>query len=466
MITDEELRSQFEAALEEVTPPAPWLSTSIENAWRASHRPGRRRRVILGFRVSSRVVAAGLLIALALSTTAVFVAIRLATTSPVPASPSVPIPGVLKATQQCFPRFVGTPRMFSASTGWAAGLSGTDPAGVEGPYRTTDGGNHWTDVAPPQIPDQTDFTIPGSTQGPWQFLDGSDAWVVKIGGSAGVYSDHVVVFSTTDGGTTWRQSQPMQLTPARPDDFIKAAMCFIDPQDGFLALGSGPLGQSGQPDMTVSAFYRTSDGGLHWQWISDPDVQARKSGLRCLFDGMAFSSPQDGWIRGECPVVFVTHDGGATWSLQDSGAIAYFFDSTHGVVEYPPLVSNSPSRYPIATSSDGGLTWATRGVVPISGCFAVFVDTLHGWCIVNPGSIDPAAGKPADAEIYRTVDGGRSWSLASRMGTNGAWIALDFLSAKVGFLSTGTNPAQAGWRFFKTADGGFTWSHVPSSVSG
>ena len=177
--------------------------------------------------------------------------------------------------------------MFSASTGWAAGLSGTDPAGVEGPYRTTDGGNHRTDVAPPQIPDQTDFTIPGSTQGPWRFLDGSDAWVVKIGGSAGLYSDHVVVFSTTDGGTTWRQSQPVQLTPARPDDFIKAAICFIDPHDGFLALGSGPLGQS--PVNTISALYRTSDGGLHWRRISDSVVQPGQSG-QCMFDEMAGSA--------------------------------------------------------------------------------------------------------------------------------------------------------------------------------
>jgi photosystem II stability/assembly factor-like uncharacterized protein len=464
MITDDELRSEFEAALEAVSPPAPWLAASIERAWRETQRTGGTRRVVRGLQINLRVVAAAVLIALALSSTAVFVAVHLATISPIPANPGVPIPGLLKSTPQCPQRFAGAPQMFSASVGWAAGLSGLS-ADIEGPYRTSDGGSHWTDVAPPQIPYQTDNRLVGARLGPWQFLDGTDAWVVRIGGSPGVRADHVVVFSTIDGGKTWRQSQPVQLTPAHPGDFIQAVICFMNTQDGFLAMGSGPL-WAGPTGMTASALYRTSDGGLHWTFVSDPDVQARQLGYQCLFGGLAFSSPEDGWIVAECPVIFVTQDGGATWSLRDAATWAHFFDSTRGVVEDPPSGSNASGRYPIATSSDGGLTWVTRGVVPIPNCIAVFVDPMHGWCIVNPGTVDPSAGTPTDAEIYRTVDGGHAWSLSTRMGTNGAWIALDFLSAKVGFLTTGSSPAGAGWRFFKTTDGGLTWKQIHSSVNG
>jgi photosystem II stability/assembly factor-like uncharacterized protein len=354
--------------------------------------------------------------------------------------------------------------MFSTTVGWTPGLS---QAGLAGPYRTSDGGSHWTNVAPPPIPDETPFSLVGATLEPWQFLDGTDAWVVRIGGSPGVYADHVVVFSTTDGGSSWRQSQPVQLTPTHPDDFIQAAICFTDKQDGFLAMGSGPFAQYGPVDMTVSAFYRTTDGGLHWQWISDPDVQARTSGLNCVFAAIAFSSAVDGFIYGNCPYVFVTHDGGATWSIQNGATVAYFFDSTHGIVENPPFGSNSPARYPIATSSDGGLTWATRGVVPVSNCIAVFVDLLHGWCIVNPSSVDPSTGTPTDAEIYRTVDGGHTWSLSTRMGTNGASVALNFLDAKNGFLGTGSgNPTDTNFELFKTTDGGLSWKLIHSSVNG
>ena len=61
-MTDDELRSEFEAALVDVTPPAPWLSASIEKAWRQSRQIERRRRLTLGVRISLRAAAAVVLI--------------------------------------------------------------------------------------------------------------------------------------------------------------------------------------------------------------------------------------------------------------------------------------------------------------------------------------------------------------------------------------------------------------------
>jgi photosystem II stability/assembly factor-like uncharacterized protein len=386
--------------------------------------------------------------------------------SPTPVRPVLQVPPLLKTTPLCTGRTAGLDgetdwfRMFTPSTGWALG-----------PFHTIDGGKQWRFVGPTHIPYQTFGN--GETE---FFMDSTRAWVVEVGGSAGVTADHVVVFGTTDSGVVWRQSPEIALKPARPGDAIWVDICFTDTANGFLFMASGQGSMAGGIATTLAALYRTTDGGMHWKWVSDPDAEARKSGTSCWFDGggMVFSSETDGWIGADCPGFLVTHDGGSTWSIENSATIAYFFDSTHGVVEQPGFIWPPPpsqTRYPIAVTADGGSTWVTRGSVPDPNCIATFVDPLHGWCLINSGATNPESGTPIEAQIYNTSDGGHTWSRPVAVQTYLSSAELDFLDAKTGFLGTGGSdlsgqqgPTAADWQFFKTTDGGLTWTRVDSAT--
>jgi photosystem II stability/assembly factor-like uncharacterized protein len=86
-----------------------------------------------------------------------------------------------------------------------------------------------------------------------------------------------------------------------------------------------------------------------------------------------------------------------------------------------------------------------------------FADAKHGWIVTE----DCARAK---ARLYRTVDGGLSWSSKPhRIFTHdcaaGAAASLDFITDRVGFAAVAqpTAPVEA---FYRTDDGGTTWRSV------
>src|SRR5450759_159321 len=204
------------------------------------------------------------LLALAIVATLVFAGRSLNSKQAVPAGP--PPSPVTKATLPS-PRAdctVWTPgaaygapvpeKMVSPTTGWAAGA-----------LRTTDGGAHWLNLAPP--------TIPGRSSGAAEFyLDASHGWVAEAAASSKACVDHVVVFSTVDGGQTWQESAPISVTVKSALDQIWLpdylpmghSLDFVDPQHGWMVVQAGGANWLGGINHGVGALYRTTDGGLHW----------------------------------------------------------------------------------------------------------------------------------------------------------------------------------------------------------
>ncbi|WP_158289558.1 WD40/YVTN/BNR-like repeat-containing protein [Paenibacillus flagellatus] len=121
----------------------------------------------------------------------------------------------------------------------------------------------------------------------------------------------------------------------------------------------------------------------------------------------------------------------------------------------------------VTRTNDGGRTWTDRTPhgydrsrfepFPLNGQFA--------WFVVRP------AGQEANWTIYRTADGGHSWSAAA-LPTTDTWsvlkentaFALSFTDEKTGILTFISDPAGGPVKtaIYRTTDGGRTWTYVNS----
>jgi photosystem II stability/assembly factor-like uncharacterized protein len=128
----------------------------------------------------------------------------------------------------------------------------------------------------------------------------------------------------------------------------------------------------------------------------------------------------------------------------------------------------------LLVTADAGATW--RDATPPGG-FATadadrllgvaFADAMHGWVAINGAFTSPSDPGYGRVDIWRTSDGGRSWS-RSRLpparfhpfGEIMAAVQFDFLDARRGFaflsgnIAKGRNDSDLFW----TSDGGATWS--------
>jgi photosystem II stability/assembly factor-like uncharacterized protein len=117
-------------------------------------------------------------------------------------------------------------------------------------------------------------------------------------------------------------------------------------------------------------------------------------------------------------------------------------------------------------TTNGGSTWADiapQGLDAARIRAVSFLDPSHGWLLTSR-DVSPDA---AQLVVYRTSDGGRSWSSAAVGRPSGAEAdavaaaaSFDFLDPRHGWLSTSLASSAAFSRgeLFATSDGGATWS--------
>lgn len=172
-----------------------------------------------------------------------------------------------------------------------------------------------------------------------------------------------------------------------------------------------------------------------------------------------FVTPANGWVVAELTypsrfMVLHTTDSGSTWTRELSGPTAgvgeyaRFFDPLHGVV-----VALGPQST-IYKTGDGGRTWsqlsfAADGLQVLS---ASFVDASLGWLLVLvPYPVE------ASETLFRTTDGGATW----------VDLGTPVLNADAAFVVTFADPSH-GWLYTKSTrpyayasgDGGVHWRTV------
>lgn len=238
-------------------------------------------------------------------------------------------------------------------------------------YKTTDSGRHWT---PMNLTTGTVF--PSQTQF-------HQAYFVNADTGFFVSTNNLQLHTTTDGGQTWTTSNPFVYSWTDA-----ASLNFVDRLNGFILLGSGS---------NVNAVFRTRDGGLSWSqvWISysGPNYLTKASFLDTL-TGFAIQSQN----------IYKTVDGGVSWQ---------------------PIYQ--PSNYQLLTD-----VW--------------FTDRQNGFA----GSFDDG--------LAVTHDGGATWSPVPIPYSSGGINTIRFFNGQIGYFTDGNNTGPVDYgNIYRTVDGGKTW---------
>jgi photosystem II stability/assembly factor-like uncharacterized protein len=235
-----------------------------------------------------------------------------------------------------------------------------------------------------------------------------------------------------------------------------ADFSFVDTNHGwfFVSYGYAASHEAG-------GLYGTVDGGAHWKMLATTDASDKPGAMPFSGDktGITFVDARTGWLTatypGPRPLLYVTHDGGSTWNavnypvpsgvdLAGGRAITppRFFSSTTGEFEV------DADQTVIYVTGDGGATWSPR-VAPDSGS-ASFLNARTAWLVSTNGGT-----------IYRSVDGGLHWSATGHAVAFGPLQSVQFVSTVTGFAVTTLEPPG----LITTTDGGLTWNQVPITVS-
>jgi photosystem II stability/assembly factor-like uncharacterized protein len=306
--------------------------------------------------------------------------------------------------------------MCSETDGWAT----DDTLGPGDVYHTSDGGRHWRNIfhfQPQRLEHVQRTFIP---------LDGSSAvlLVTHLAPGPGGATE-VEIQRTSDAGLTWDTNHLRALPNTWAVDGA-----FTDTEHGWiLAVVRG----TGHGVSTTSAVYQTTDGGLTWAPVSTYEDELNAERVpealppHCNLGDIVFSDNSTGWVTGTCvsysaalgPIpgvmLYRTRDGGTTWIQQavpvPPGRQAGFFDEDMFYVDPPMFV----------TAKSGALFIAK-------------------------------AGHPAETLMYKTHDGGESWTTLQLPG--GVWRNwFDAVSDDVAWVTDG-------YALFMSHDGWRTWRKI------
>ena len=244
--------------------------------------------------------------------------------------------------------------------------AGLAEAGAARLFRTTDGGDTWTQVF------QT--TEPGA------FLDGIAFWDARNGL---VMGDPVggkwFLLRTRDGGQTWERLPPARLPAMLPNEAAFAAGNSALVTQGtalaWLASGGGPRAR----------VFRTADRGDTWEVVETPMPAGETAGIF----GLRFRDARHGMgVGGDhkkeqqaSPNVMVTDDGGLSWRAATP-------TDPPGLKETVMLTNDGawlavgPSGS--SRSADGGLTWKVVDRQPFHA--AAWAEG-RGWAVGGKGQI-------------------------------------------------------------------------------
>lgn len=313
--------------------------------------------------------------------------------------------------------------------GWAAGSGGEI-------YETTDGGATWS-----LFPSPTNWSIFKMQRGPSgaKLMEDSYVWTGTAAGTGwssgffpwttGAQDFHIVgsfglvvgwfgrIELTPDGGQSW-------VLAHEDSGWRHFGVVLTDPGSA-VVVGEG------------ARVLRTDDSGQTWTQVhglTGPAPPSRwVNGMHAIDADSAVAACTGG-------VVLRTDDGGLNWTEQDAGTAQthltaiHFHDDLNGYA-----VGKKQGFYPtLCSTHDGGQNWHEVNQLGM----------YDHHDVVATGPNEAVVG--SDTRIWRTTDGGSSWSSVTPM-PFGTYRAIDVV---------GSMGLAVGSKMVRSTDGGVTWTHT------
>ena len=290
------------------------------------------------------------------------------------------------------------------------------PAAVLAEVSTGDGVWAWQNPLPQGNP----------LNGGW-FADADNGWFVGNDGT---------IMHTPDGGVSWDGQ-------TSPTTFHLTSVCFPDALHGWAV---GNYHSDLRWTYLPKAIITTSNGGKTWR-TQETGISGIQNQMNTTLNCVRFADAEHGWAVGVYwhdmayhALILATSDGGGHWVQQGPKSIGLELKAiscTDAMHAWAVGVNGTSSN--VLVTDNGGATWTVQDSGCALGLYDVqFLDTQIGWAV-------GAAGKTA-----RTVDGGATWT-ASDAGTIETLQDVAFSDATHG-IACGANKA------FRTVDGGATWT--------
>jgi photosystem II stability/assembly factor-like uncharacterized protein len=223
---------------------------------------------------------------------------------------------------------------------------------------------------------------------------------------------------------------------------------------------------------SLGTVLRTTDRGATWQQVGPPgtqDLQFRDIEAFDADHAVILSIGPGGDSR-----IYVTGDGGQTWALTfmnpDPNAFydcMTFFDDRRGLA-----LSDPPDgqHFRVIATEDGGLSWHLTGAQMPTALPGEFAFAASGQCITSDHGHRAwfGTGGAAEARVFRSDDGGASWTVASTpiaSGPTAGIFALAFRGQQHGLAVGGDFLAETASpdNFARTNDGGASWNLLPAA---
>jgi photosystem II stability/assembly factor-like uncharacterized protein len=271
-----------------------------------------------------------------------------------------------------------------------------------GLFKTTDGGDSWSDMGVP-VDDRSIYSIS---------LHPTDANTIYVG------MDHTVIFKTTDGGASWSRLATVQPASAIPGCFpVRVLRMVIDP--------SNP--EEVYAALEVGGFIRSLDGGASWEDMSQSFVDLSKQphlSNHILSDNdaegmldlhaLTISAAQPGvvWIANRLGL-FVSDDKGVSWreyGIEHYSELTYGRDilpSPHDPNVFYAALSDSARGQAgsLYRSSNLGKSWDRID-------HDITIESTLMKVAVNDGDPEKVYCAARLGQVFGTEDGGATWNAA------------------------------------------------------
>jgi photosystem II stability/assembly factor-like uncharacterized protein len=384
-------------------------------------------------------------------------------------------------------------QMVSETSGWAVG-NVEDNTSTNTNHKivahTSDGGQSWQNVTPPSLVGKLLSGIEYMVQP----LNATTAWLYKNTFQSSVLApdntpvaaiSDMSLYFTTNGGVTWQQALP----ETSEGKILLEELTFIDANNGWAVASLQHITEVSSPSDIPSEIVRTKDGGRTWTKIYGSSKLERISSLTFTDESngwMITTATEDKKPQYLTSTFNRTFDGGKHWKAVTlpelpPGARALSYDAPRFSNENDGILvvaNESEPEYGYSTvayiTHDGGATWSISKPIPVVGILSA-TDANHLWImgtapqtgmLATPTAASHTTQVPVQdvnkpKTIYATSDGGQHWTQIS---IQPQWYyvqTVNFVSNTTGWVTTSIeNEKGYPIHLYKTTDGGKTWQEV------